>query len=238
VEDDETFIVVNVNRNQPRKDIGRSLLCWHEFHKKYPNSLYYLHTCMQDLGGNLPLMAAVAGLNVTGRGRDMEIMFSPHAFSLQSPFSRGDLNKVYNAANLLISSSTGEGWGLATTEAMAAGTPVLVPGNTANLDIVGEHEERGYFIKTGGDIDHTIWMYGHASQPRDCIHSNSCIAQLEHIYLHRQERQEKARAAQRWALDHTWKAQGRKWQELLKALDGHLSQESQAKTAVTSQSSC
>lgn len=229
IEDDATFLVVNVNRNQPRKDLGRSLLCFHEFHKKYPDSLYYLHSVMDDLGGNLPLMAAVAGLAVTGQGKEREMIFAPPSFTLQTPYSREDLNRVYNAADVLLSTSTGEGWGLATTEAMSAGTPVLVPRNTANLDIIGDDQERGWYIKTGGDIDHTIWMYGHASQPRDCVHGQSVIDQLEYIYLHREEAREKARVAQKWTFDHTWKAQGRKWQQLLETLDQHLSQESPAK---------
>ena len=31
--DDDTFIVLNINRNQHRKDLGRSLMIFHEFHK-------------------------------------------------------------------------------------------------------------------------------------------------------------------------------------------------------------
>lgn len=226
IEDDETFLVVNVNRNQLRKDLARTMVCFHEFHKRHPNSILYLHSVQNDLGGSLPITALTAGLNVTGEGGDREIMFTPPTFSLGNPFSRADLNRVYNAADLLISTSTGEGWGLATSEAFSAGTPVLVPGNTANLDIVGEDEERGYLIKTGGDIDHLIWLYGKAYNPRDIVHAQDCVDKLEYIYSHREEAYHKAQVAQRWTFEHTWKAQGRKWQQLLTTLEQHLSPES------------
>lgn len=225
IEDDDLFLVVNVNRNQLRKDLARTMVCFHEFHKGHPNSMLYLHSVQNDLGGSLPIIALTAGLNVSGEGGDREIMFTPPSFTLGTPFSRADLNRVYNAADLLISTSTGEGWGLATSEAMAAGTPVLVPGNTANLDIVGEDEERGYLMKTGGDIDHLMWIYGRSSNPRDIVHAQDCIKKLEHIYLHREEAYHKAQVAQRWTIANTWKAQGRKWQQLLATLDKYLTHE-------------
>ncbi len=222
IDDDSHFLVLNVNRNQQRKDIARGMACFHEFHKEYPHSTLYLHSVMQDLGGNLPFMAIVLGMNVDGSNGDREIVFSP--MTLNDPFSRSDLNKVYNAADLLLSTTTGEGWGLATTEAMAAGLPVLVPGNTANLDIVGENEERGFFIQAGGDIDHQQWMYGMSSNPRDIIHAQDCIEWLEYLYGHQTHARTRANFARRWAKEHTWAVQGRKWQLLLQTLDSHLAQ--------------
>ncbi len=230
IDDDALFLVVNVNRNQQRKDIARGMACFHEFHKAYPHSTLYLHSVMQDLGGNLPFMAMVLGMNVDGSNGDREIVFSP--MSLTDPFSRADLNKVYNAADLLLSTTTGEGWGLATTEAMAAGLPVLVPGNTANLDIVGKDgnqgfmtDERGLLIEAGGDIDHQQWMYGMSSNPRDIIHSEDCIQKLGYAHNYPRIIGLFAKHARLWTEQHTWKVQGRKWQQLLETLGSHLEQE-------------
>ncbi len=211
--EDDTFIAVNVNRNQIRKDLGRCMAIWHEFYKTHPHSLLYMHSVKNDLGGNLPLMADSLGI-----GPD-EILFTPDSFSLGNPATREELNRVYNAADLRFSTTTGEGWGLPTTEAMAAGCPVLVPGNTANLDIVGEDEERGTLIKTGGDIDHMIWTYGGAANPRDIVHSADCLRRLEFVYSNRSIIYAKAMRARKWAELHTWDVQGAKWQSLMAALD-------------------
>ncbi len=48
------------------------------------------------------------------------------------------LCKIYNAADLLLSTSLGEGWGLPLTEAMACGTPVAGPKHTSVAEILGD----------------------------------------------------------------------------------------------------
>ena len=49
-----------------------------------------------------------------------------------------DLNKIYNAANILISTGLGEGFGFSTAEALATGTPVIVGKHSANFEVVGD----------------------------------------------------------------------------------------------------
>jgi glycosyltransferase involved in cell wall biosynthesis len=46
-----------------------------------------------------------------------------------------ELVKYYNAADLYLSTSLGEGWGLGITEALASGCPVAIPNHTACREI-------------------------------------------------------------------------------------------------------
>ncbi len=222
--DDDTFIVVNVNRNQMRKDLARTMACFHQFHQLYPHSLLYMHSVIQDYGGNLMLQATMCGLDI--HATPSEIAFS--GLDLSKPWSREDLNNLYNAADCLVSTSYGEGWGLSTTEAMCAGCPVVVPYNTANLDILGENQERGYGMKTGGDLDHTVFLYEGGGAPHDIVWSEDFVAQLGRVYgghvapdgLYGTTVRKKKETARAWCLENTWEHRGRAWRQVIEILSG------------------
>lgn len=210
----DRYIVVNVNRNQVRKDLARSMAAFHHFYAQHENATLYMHSVQNDAGGSLPVQAKLVGCDI--EAFPAEIAFS--SLDLANPWPRESLNRMYNACDLLISTAYGEGWGLTTTEAMCAGVPVLVPGNTANLDIVGGKEERGYLIKTGGDLDHSTFIYQNGGGPVPHIHLASFLAKMEHIYHNREEAQAKARRALTWARQNTWEHREQNWADLLRLI--------------------
>lgn len=212
IEDDDYFLVINVNRNQPRKDLGRCIAIYHQFHQWHPHGRIYLHCKHQDGAGHVPTQAHALGAF-------QECIFTNESFSLFNGFNFETMNRIYNAADCLFSTSTGEGWGLSTTESMCAGTPVVVPNNTAFTEIVGEHEERGYLVQTGGDIDHLTWLYGMVDNPRDAVHAKAAIAKLEQVYQHREEAKEKAGRAREWCLHNTKEQVGEQWRNLFRCLE-------------------
>ncbi len=222
--EDDTFLVINVNRNQMRKDLARTMACFHQFHELYPHSLLYMHSVIQDYGGNLTTQAAMVGVDIFAQ--PSEIAFS--SLDLNKPWSRADLNNLYNAADCLVSTSYGEGWGLSTTEAMCAGCPVVVPMNTANFDIIGENEERGYGMQTGGDLDHTVYLYEGGGAPHDIVWTASFMEKLAHVYVGTTIgesgwatllRRRKA-AARAWCLENTWEHKGQAWRQVIEILSG------------------
>jgi len=208
IEDDDTFLCLSVNRNQSRKDLGRLMAIFHEFHGRHQNSTLYVHAHRTDVGGDLVGMAISLGM---GEGSGIEVIFTGEQYNVLQGYSREYMNRVYNAADCLLSASTGEGWGLSTTEAMAAQLPVVVPSNTAFTEIVGSNEERGYLVKSGGDIDHRTLLYGLTSNPRDIVHADSMLEKMERVYSHRNEAKEKARLARKWAEQHTTEIIKNQW---------------------------
>jgi glycosyltransferase involved in cell wall biosynthesis len=226
--DNRTCLFLNINRNQWRKDLGRTLMIFHEFYKRHTASLLYIHSKVMDVGGTLINMAGFLGMKTTQPG--LEVMFSPPEYNEQQGFKRDFLNVLYNCADALISTTTGEGWGLCTTEAMAAGTPIILPGNTSALEIIGENEERGYLAKAGGDIDHMFIHYGVTDNPRDIVHAESMIEKMEHVYFHPEEAKEKAAAARAWAEEHTWELARKQWQALFAEIETKV--ETKEKVAV------
>lgn len=126
-EADDTFLITNVNRNQPRKDVIRSMMILKELKDRGRNVKMYLHMAHNDSGGNLLVMANHFNLKLN----DDFILPSPKAFSVNQGLPIEAINLIYNASDAVLSTTLGEGWGLSITEAMATKTPLVVPDNTS-----------------------------------------------------------------------------------------------------------
>lgn len=173
--DEDTFLITNVNRNQLRKDIPRTMMAFKEFKKKVPNSLLYLHMAQKDVGGDLIEISQNLGLK---RGED--IKFSGNDFSPAKGITVEVLNKIYNASDLIVSSSTGEGWGLSSIEAMAAKRPCLFPEHTTLKEIFDNG--RGKLIKAGGDNEHCAFVPEEPVRMRPIVHVNDMAGKMFWMY--------------------------------------------------------
>ena len=65
----DTYLITNVNRNQLRKDIPKTMMAFKEFKKKVKNSVLYLHMAPKDVGGDLFEMARILDLII---GKDIK----------------------------------------------------------------------------------------------------------------------------------------------------------------------
>jgi len=137
------FIFTNLNRNQQRKDIPRTIQAFAEFRKHVPDSLLYLHMARQDQGWDLPEVCASYGFNIND-----DVIF-PENFGPNQGYPVQIVNMIYNISDCIISTTLGEGWGLSWIEAMATKTPVIMPDNTAISENI--NDERGYLVKSGSN---------------------------------------------------------------------------------------
>jgi glycosyltransferase involved in cell wall biosynthesis len=135
------FKLLNINRNQPRKDLVRSLVVLAELKKRGFEEFYlYFHASPHDIGGDIRISAKELGL-VQGVDWDIDEDLTPKGISFE------ELNALYNNFDALITTSMGEGWGLSVAQAMATKLPVVAP----DLPVFGEllGEDRGFLAKTG-----------------------------------------------------------------------------------------
>lgn len=124
---DDTFLIVNVNRNQPRKDTMRNLMLMRELLDRGHKDIHmYLHMQFDDQGGNIFEMMRHFGLT-----DDYVSLPSPQVFNANQGLPVEVVNHIYNAADVIFTPTLGEGWGLSVTEAMATKTPVVAPGITS-----------------------------------------------------------------------------------------------------------
>jgi len=139
----EKFIFMNLNRNQQRKDIPRTIQAFVEFRKEVPESLLYLHMAQKDQGWDLPEV-----LNSYGLSTSEDVIF-PQNFGPNQGYPRQIVNMLYNCVDVVISTTLGEGWGLSWSEAMATKTPVIMPRNTALIEAIDE--DKGYLVNSGSN---------------------------------------------------------------------------------------
>ena len=129
--DAETYLFGSVNRNSARKDLASLVLGFAQFkHHNQVKAVLYLHCNPIDPSGiNIYRLCERVGLKV-----GVDIIF-PKDFSENKGCDNKQLNRIYNAFNCFITTTTAEGWGLTVTEAMATKTLVICPKHTSLTEI-------------------------------------------------------------------------------------------------------
>jgi glycosyltransferase involved in cell wall biosynthesis len=110
------------------------------------------------------------------------------------------VNLIYNSADVVVSTTVGEGWGLSTVEAMATKTPVIFPNNTALTEIIGE--DRGYLVRSGETPNDYIVMPNDNEVPRPITDVMHMAETLMHVYDNREEAAAKAEVAYKWVMNN------------------------------------
>ena len=125
---DDSFIFLNVNRNQPRKRYDLLIMAFVELVVKYPTKPIFL-MCICDKGekGGWWLFE-IFQRELKLRGVSVEQFGGRLMISSQDMvFKDEDINAFYNLADAGVNSADGEGWGLCNFEQMGVGVPQVVP---------------------------------------------------------------------------------------------------------------
>lgn len=121
----DQFIVLMVAANQSfpsRKAFPENLAAFAAFHRRHPESLLYLHTTRMPRGQawdgvELPRLIKALGIE------DAVIFTEEYALVLGLPDT--EMAKIYNAADVLLAASMGEGFGIPILESQSCGVPVI-----------------------------------------------------------------------------------------------------------------
>ena len=213
----DKFVFINVNRNQPRKDLFRTLLAFKKLldrrRAKGKDDVYlYMHCNIFDSGLNLLDMSKQIGL-VEG---DEFAHPDPKQFNVSHGYPVEVLNHMYNASNCLISTTLGEGWGLSLTEAMAVKLPVIAPDHTSISEILGKTSnglaERGFLVKT----DNCFVQHDDNSRVRPLTDVNDLVDAMEYVVENRETLQPMIERAYEWVKTLSWEDElvGGKWKTL------------------------
>lgn len=186
----DKFIFTNLNRNQQRKDIPRTIAAFNEFHKIVPDSLLYLHMAKKDQGWDLPEIVKAYGLSIS------EDVIFPENFGPNQGYPINIVNMIYNISDCVLSTTLGEGWGLSWVEAMATKTPVIMPGNTAMIENITE--ERGWLTKSGADASHFTVVPHDNEIVRPLVDVDDMVKKMLEVYNNREEAKRRAENAYNW----------------------------------------
>lgn len=131
---ENSFIILNANRNQERKRQDITLRGFARFAAGKPeNVMLYMHCGVKDLGWNLIELARREGIS------DRLILSTTQG--LKPAFSDAELNSIYNACDVGINTCSAEGWGLVSFEHAATGAAQLVPNHTGCGELWNGHAE-------------------------------------------------------------------------------------------------
>jgi glycosyltransferase involved in cell wall biosynthesis len=125
---EEGFIIMSLNRNQPRKRYDLLIMAFTELVVKYPTKPIFM-MCICDKGekGGWWIFE-IFSRELKARGVPVERFGNRLMIANQDmAFRDEDINMFYNLADVGISAAEGEGWGLCNFEQMGVGIPQVVP---------------------------------------------------------------------------------------------------------------
>lgn len=178
----DKFVILNVNRFQPRKLIPLTLRAGALFAKGYhkckcgnwywkgrdrcdlnncgpedvletvggrDDTLLYLHMVPQEQGMGPGHANSLQAHAYNAGYRDMDLQGPSQCLQInavdiyKNPFPESVLNKIYNSANINISTTVGEGFGFSLAESAATGTISIAPKQSAIPEVLGN---TGYMV--------------------------------------------------------------------------------------------
>jgi glycosyltransferase involved in cell wall biosynthesis len=199
VDDEDTFVVVSVNRNSARKDLFQVMQTMASLkrRKRVPRPFLYVHTAAIDNGINLEAQTRCLGLRTK---RDV-LLASPGRLK----WSDEELSRVYAAADCMLITARRESWGLSVTEAMAAGCPVVAPDYGPFRQHLGD--DRGFLHAPSG----FIWTALDNRGPGWLTDPEAAANQIEKLHVKGFDPE----PARRYVESATWSAVGEMWADLL-----------------------
>jgi glycosyltransferase involved in cell wall biosynthesis len=202
---DGRFVILSDARNQPHKQLPRTLEIFRRFAADKDDVLLHLHCDPEDPLTRSPvycydLRSEIAELDLTSKVRITAGM------SMSGGLSLAELAKLYQAADVHLLASLGEGFGLPTLQAAATGVVPMAPDYSANSELVREHGEA---IRV-----HHFWADQFGVR-RAFIDMDDATSHLEQLYQDRSRLAAKAQAAYCFAKGYDWQHVVSRWHDLL-----------------------
>jgi len=200
-----SFIVLSAMRNQPRKKLDIAMLGFAKFSRNKPNDVkIYMHCGIRDSSIDVDRLANRYGISerliVTSVKRGVQTV----------PDWR--LNEIYNACDVGITTSMGEGWGLPNVEHAVTGAIQLVPNHSACRELF---TGCGMLMNTCGDF-----MFDNSLTVGKLVNPDEVANKLEYLYRNPEERERLAKLGYDKFTneEYSWEYISKQWLELFSKL--------------------
>jgi glycosyltransferase involved in cell wall biosynthesis len=220
----DAFVFGDVGRNQGRKMMGMEIMAFGEFMKRNPgaNAYLFMWTDFLDVAAHSDLMNLARRYDVAHRiiGKDMMKFYQGAPTQM--------MNRIYNAMDVKISTTTGEGFGITTIEAMAAEIPVIMTDYTTTAELLEypyatpkpndtlQLGTCGIGVPVAAEIPGTWDVY------RGFVNISKFVDAMEMLYAHPEMRKQLGVAGRPRVLDnYSWdgdKGMIRQWVALFKRM--------------------
>ena len=209
----DDFIIMNLNRNQPRKRWDVCLTAFAEVVSRHLDENVKL-LIATALNGAWNLLE-VYERELKKRGVTLEEGMK-HIIVIDNPqqLTDEDVNILYNVANIGINTCDGEGFGLCNFQQAAIGIPQIVPGIGGFLDFFTN--ERASLVKPKFGLYIDSGRDGVGGESQICDWADFADA-IDELYSNKDEAEKKALAARKHILDnYKWKEIGDKFYDILR----------------------
>lgn len=157
VDEDAFFaVVVAANKGNPsRKSLDRILKAWAKFVPDHPGAVLYVHSLATGAHGGWDLLTVAQHYGIPSESIRVPDMYR----YVMGEYTWEALAQLYNAADVKISTSMGEGFGITEIEAQGCGCPVIVTDFSAQSELCFG----GYKVPVD-DFDDLTWTFQDSEQ--------------------------------------------------------------------------
>ena len=157
----------NRGRMPIRKAFGENLLALSEHMKKHQDAWAYIHTEPEGIsdGINLPRYLKFIGA-------PMDRFRWPEPMAFRNGIPTEHLKHIYSAADVLLATSMGDGFGIPTVEAQACGTPVIVSQFAGSAELAGPHSTLVHGQKMWDEFQGSFWIVPDVRQIHGALEMN------------------------------------------------------------------
>lgn len=195
-------VVLRIDRHIYRKNYAAFFRIMRPILAKRPDVVCVIHAHAQDEYGNLhDLISREPGAvnddpdSIVGWSHPQYILTGLH--DTFRGLSDTDLNTLYNAADLLVSPTMAEGFGLTLLEALACGVPVVATDYSAIPEVVGPG---------GIVVPYTSLITNQYAHEWALVDEPAMSAAVERLITHPAARRELGKLGRRHAARFTWSA--------------------------------
>lgn len=200
---ENSFIVLNANRNQPRKKLDISMKAFKLFSEGKPRNVkLYMHCGVQDASINVIDLANRLGILD-------RLIITNQASGIQQVAEK-KLNLIYNACDVGINTSLGEGWGLTSIEHAITGAPQIIPANSANIEL---YSDCGLLVQPTCE-----WTMDNIMTTGSIVKPEDVAEKLELLYTNKELYNELSQKAMSKFLqpEYDWRTISVRWKEIFK----------------------
>jgi glycosyltransferase involved in cell wall biosynthesis len=199
------FVVLSDARNQIRKMWPRTLEIFRRFARDKDDVLLHIHCDPYDPASRLEDYSYDIVSDIKFLGLTEKVRFT-RGFTIRRGTSLGKLASLYRASDVHLLSSFGEGFGVPTLQAAAAGVVPMASAYTASLELVKGHGEAvrvDRFLRDGWGLRRAL------------IDIDDAVEKLDRLYYDEALLRSKSKAASKFAERYSWQRIIPQWDEML-----------------------
>ena len=203
---DGKFVVGCVYRNQGRKMPDRMIKAFAQFCKDKPDAIFLLHTDPYDQAAVFDTVEMIGRLGIQNR-----VMFTGMKFF--KGFDYKKMNDVYNLMDVFFLSTSGEGFGVPTIEAMACEVPCVVTDYTTTHELLIDDGVCGFPVKVQTELT------GNWNVERGIMDIDEAVKCLDILYNDKDLRNEMGKVGREKVLkNYSWNVVIPQWNNLIKKI--------------------